>query len=208
MPHGAGKSDGAHARRPPRLRRRHWAGLITFIVVVVVIAVAVYRSQSGSDLVLPKAFGQDGKCYYIQSPSEVTKLKKAGHCPGSSVPAQAPNSWLFFYYPFYGSRYYTANYVPTDDDAAYQGYLRGFGDEFAAEIGEDAPDATYVTSSGTDETGAQAGVGDDGTSLGSADDSADDGSDGGGGDGGGDDGGDDGGGDDGGGDGGGGDGGD
>jgi uncharacterized membrane protein YgcG len=202
MPHGAGKSDGQHARRPQRLRRRHWAGLVTFaVVVIVIVAVAVYRSQSGSDLVLPKAFGQDGKCYYVQSPSEVTKLKKAGHCPASSVPAQAPNTWLYFYYPFYNSRYYSSNYVPADDDDAYQGYLRGFDDQFSAEIGEDAPAATYVTSSGTDETGAQAGVGADGTSLGSDDDSSDDGSgdddggsdDGGGDDGGGDDGGGDGG---------------
>jgi hypothetical protein len=64
--------------------------------------------------------------------------------------------------------------------------------QYSAEISEDAPSATYVTSSGTDETGAQAGVGADGTTLGSDDNSGDDGSAG-------DDGSDDGGGDDGGG---------
>ena len=173
------------------------------VVVATVIALAVYRTQAGADPVLPKSFGQDGKCYYIKSPSEVTKLKQAGHCPASSVPSQAPSSWLFLYYPFYNSRYYTSNYVSQDDDDAYQGYLRSFDDEYSGEISEDAPTATYVTSSGTDETGAQAGVSADGTTLGSDDDNSGDDGGGGGGDDGGDDGGDsgDGGGDDGGGDG-------
>ena len=196
VPYAEDKTGGVHARRPPRLRRRHWAGLVTFAVVATVIALIVYRSQSAADPVLPRAFGQDGKCYYVQSPTEVRKLKQAGHCHASSVPAQAPISWLFLYYPFYNSQYYTSSYVSSDDDDAYQSYLRSFDDEYSAEISEDAPAATYVTSSGTDETGAQAGVGADGTTLGSDDNSADDG-------GSGDDGGDDdGGGDDGGGDGG------
>jgi len=185
MPYGGGKTGGVRARRRPRLRRRHWAGVVTFAVVVTVIALLVYRNQSGAGPVLPKAFGQDGKCYYVHSRSEVTRLKQAGHCPASSVPAQAPNSWLFLYYPFYSSRYYTSNYVSPDDDAAYQSYLQGFDDEYAAEIGDDAPTAIYVTSSGADETGAQAGVGTDGTTLGSDDGSGDVGS--GGGDGGGED---------------------
>jgi hypothetical protein len=136
----------------------------------------VFRSQSGADPVLPRAFGQDGKCYYVRSPTEVSKLKQAGHCPASSVPAQAPNSWLFLYYPFYNSRYYTSNYVSSSNDSAYQSYLRAFDDDYSAEISEDAPSATYVTGSGSDETGAQAGVGADGTTLGSDDNSADDGS--------------------------------
>jgi hypothetical protein len=136
----------------------------------------VYRSQSGAGPVLPKTFGQDGKCYYVHSPSEVTRLKHAGHCSATSVPAQAPNSWLFLYYPFYNSRYYTSSYVSPDDEAAYQSYLRGFDGQYAAEIGEYAPTAKYVTSSGADETGAQAGVGADGTTLGSDDGSGDVGS--------------------------------
>jgi hypothetical protein len=194
MPYGEGQTGGAHARRPPRLKPRHWAaGVITFAVVATVIALLAYRSQSGAGPVLPRAFGQHGRCYYVHSPSEVTRLKKAGHCAAASVPAQAPNIWLATYYPFYSSRYYTSNYVPPADDAAYQSYLQGFDGEYAAEIGEDAPTATYVTSSGSDETGAQAGVGADGTTLGSDDGSGNAGS------GGGDDGGeDDGGGDDGG----------
>ena len=200
---------GARTSRSGRFRLRRWhiggAGVIVTAIIVFTV-LAVFASRSGFHPVLPAAFGQDGKCYYVRSPREATELKRAGDCPASAVPGRMPIGWLCQYYPFYASAYYVGTFVTPGTQPAFRSYLQSVDDDYAGQISDEAPDATYVTSDGDEVSGSAAGVTSSGTTMssdgssdgyGDAGDSAgdDSGDDGGGDDSGGDDGGDDGGGD-------------
>jgi len=112
----------------------------------------------------------------------VANLEKQGKCQQGDVSAQAPQSWVTRYYPFYNSSWYKSTIVPKSAQGQYSGYMSTFGAANVTEIAQEAPAAKYVDSNGNIVTGADAGVSGDGMSIGGHDG----GSGGGGGDGGGD----------------------
>lgn len=57
------------------------------------------------------AYGQNGQCYYIDSPQEATALIAAGLCPAAWVPTLMPLAWHEEYLDYYNSPVYQA-YVP------------------------------------------------------------------------------------------------
>jgi len=151
-------------------------------VVAIIVLAIVNRSSGPSTPDLPASFGPGSDCYYVMTPTETANLEKQGKCRSGAVAAQAPQSWVVRYYPFYNSSWYKNSIVPPAAQAEYSGQMSSFGTENATEIAKEAPTAQYVDGNGDTVTGTDAGVSGDGTSI--SDDSG--GSDGGGGDGGGD----------------------
>ena len=167
-----------------RRRRRGLIGLVCIAgVVVALICVGLNSGSSVPDM--PASFGPGNDCYYVTTPAEAANLEKQGKCPQGDVSAQAPQSWVSSYYPFYNSSWYKSTIVPQSAQADYSGYMSSFGAANATEIAQQAPAAKYLDSNGNVVTGSDAGVSGDGTSIGGHDG----GSGGGGGDGGGSDGG-------------------
>ena len=127
----------------------------------------VYDSSTPPDL--PASLGPGNDCYYVMTPAESASMHVLSKCPRNDVPAQAPQSWLIRYYAFYDSTWYQGNVVPKSDQASYASYMATFGAQNATEIAAEAPDAEYVDTDGTIETGSHAGVSRDGRSVGGHD---------------------------------------
>jgi hypothetical protein len=178
------KHASPHANRRRGANRRGFIGLACFAAVAALIFVLI-RSSGASVPDMPASFGPGNDCYYVTTPAEAANLEKQGKCPQGDVSAQAPQSWVTSYYPFYNSSWYKSTIVPQSAQADYSGYMSSFGAANATEIAQQAPAAKYLDSNGNVVTGSDAGVSGDGTSIGGHDG----GSGGGGGDGGGGDGG-------------------
>jgi len=96
----------------------------------------------------PAAYGQNGQCYYLNSPAEVTALENAGLCPRSWVPAPMPLSWEEEYYDYYDSPVYYDTYVPVRYRTVYVTRVTTFGRTYRSQISTLSKSATYRTSSG------------------------------------------------------------
>ena len=175
------KRASPDADRRRRANRRGFIGLACFAGVLTLIGVVA--GTSGSSVPdMPASFGPGNDCYYVTTPAEAANLEKQGKCQQGDVSAQAPQSWVTRYYPFYNSSWYKSTIVPKSAQGQYSGYMSTFGAANVTEIAQEAPAAKYVDSNGNIVTGADAGVSGDGMSIGGHDG----GSGGGGGDGGGD----------------------
>jgi hypothetical protein len=124
---------------------------------------------------MPASLGPGNDCYYVMTPAEAADMVYLSKCPRNDVPAQAPQSWVIRYYPFYDSSWYKSNIVPKSAQADYAGYMSTFGAANATEIAKEAPAAQYVDGYGNIVTGAHAGVSGDGTSIGGHDSGGGDG---------------------------------
>jgi hypothetical protein len=151
-----------------RRRRRGLIGLVCIAgVVVALICVGLNSGSSVPDM--PASFGPGNDCYYVTTPAEAANLEKQGKCQQDDVSAQAPQSWVTRYYPFYNSSWYKSTIVPKSAQSHYSGYMSTFGAANATEIAQEAPAAKYVDGNGNVVTGADAGVSGDGMSMGGHD---------------------------------------
>ena len=141
------------------------------LVVVLGLGAAILISaltgagDSSSPPDMPASLGPGNDCYYVMTPAEAANMHILSKCPRNDVPAQAPQSWVIRYYPFYDSPWYQGNVVPQSDQADYAAYMSTFGAQNATEIAAQAPAALYDGGAGTIVTGANAGVSRDGTSI-------------------------------------------
>lgn len=96
----------------------------------------------------PAAYGQNGYCYYINSPAEAVALQASGLCPHSWVPLLAPLMWQQMYYPYYSSPAYYNHYVPVSVRTVYVSHERSFGSTYRSRISTLSKTASYRGSNG------------------------------------------------------------
>lgn len=96
----------------------------------------------------PAAYGQNGYCYYINSPAEALALQSSGLCPHSWAPLLAPLAWQQMYYPYYSSPAYYNHYVPVGVRTVYISHERSFGSTYRSQIATASKSASYRGSNG------------------------------------------------------------
>lgn len=104
----------------------------------------------------PAAYGQNGDCYYVDSPAEATALLAAGLCPAGWVAYPAPLVWRESYYPYYSSPAYYGRYVPVSYRTVYVTHETTFHTTYSSAITTASSKATYKTSTGKTVTGTTA----------------------------------------------------
>jgi hypothetical protein len=108
---------------------------------------------SGQQTYAPAAYGQNGQCYYVDSPAEAIALQNAGLCPRTWVPTLMPMAWHEMYYGFYDSPGYYNVYVPSRYRTVYVHHEVSFGRSYKSSISHLASRGTYKSSSGSTVTG-------------------------------------------------------
>lgn len=106
----------------------------------------------------PAAFGENGHCYYAQSPLETQMLFDQGLCDRSWVPMLMPSLWHQRYYNYYSSPAYYTVYVPAGSRSTYQTSESTFGSTNRSAINQEAPKATYKGSNGKTVTADKIGA--------------------------------------------------
>lgn len=96
----------------------------------------------------PIAYGENGLCYYVQSPAEVVALQGAGLCGGAWIPTPMPLYWHQRYYPYYASGAYANVYVPAHVRTVYIQSERNWGASNKSAIATAAKAAKYEGSNG------------------------------------------------------------
>lgn len=147
-------------------------GLLLGLGIVLTLVSACSGSQPVS--YTPAAYGQNGVCYYVNTPAEVTALQAAGLCPRSWVAGPMPMSWLDMYYPYYDSGAYYNLYVPARLRATYIHTEHTYYVTHSSAIRSASSKAVYKSSSGGTVRGSTiiksksiTGSGSAGTSFGS-----------------------------------------
>lgn len=97
-------------------------------------------------------YGENGHCYYVDSPAEATALIAAGLCPAGWTPYQMPTYWEDEYWYYYDSPAYT-RYVPVARRATYNTTIINFQKSNGPAIAAASKRATYKTSTGNTVTG-------------------------------------------------------
>lgn len=116
--------------------------------VVSVLAGCSGFGQSAPVSYSPAAYGQNGVCYYVNSPAEVVALQNAGLCPRTWVAGPMPDYWLNEYYPYYSSPVYYTSYVPVRLRATYVRTEHTYYAAHSSAIRTASSKATYKSSSG------------------------------------------------------------
>lgn len=93
----------------------------------------------------PTAYGENGHCYYLNSPLEVDQLRRDGLCPGNWTPMAAPSPWLYRYGSYYYSPAYVSHYVPGPARNSTLSTGTTFLRDHKADVSAAQRDATYVT---------------------------------------------------------------
>jgi len=106
----------------------------------------------------PAAFGENGHCYYAQSPLEAQALMNQGLCDRSWTPMLMPPIWHERYFSYYDSPAYYTVYVPVQSRSTYQSSESTFGSANKAAINAEAPKATYKGSNGQTVTADKIGA--------------------------------------------------
>lgn len=101
----------------------------------------------------PVAYGQNGLCYYVNSPAEVVALQAQGLCPHSWTPFLMPLLWHQQYYPYYSSPAYYNYYVPVATRTVYVQQQTVFKTQYASQIKTASASAKYKGSNGKVVTG-------------------------------------------------------
>jgi hypothetical protein len=135
-------------------RRRAMKNFITKALVALGgLAVAgTLLTACGSDqpqTYAPAAYGQNGVCYYVDSPAEVVALQNAGLCPRNWVAGPMPGYWLNEYYPYYDSPSYYNSYVPVRYRAGYVRTEATYYKTHTSAIRTASSRAVYKSSSGS-----------------------------------------------------------
>lgn len=143
-------------------------------LIAAVITVTACSPDASTVSYTPAAYGQNGQCYYVNSPAEAIALQNAGLCPRSWVPTQMPQSWEEEYYPYYSSPGYYDVYVPARYRTVYVSRVNTFGHVHVTQIRTSSAKARYRSSSGGTVSGTTVvkskvrfGSGTAGTSFGS-----------------------------------------
>lgn len=138
--------------------------LITSVLAVAAVAVAMVTAACGSMgngqavTYAPAAYGQNGQCYYINSPAEAQALEQAGLCPAGWVATPMPLSWEQEYYAYYDSPAYYNSYVPVRYRTVYVHTESAFGTRYRTSITTLSSKATYRSSAGSTVHGYKSGT--------------------------------------------------
>lgn len=90
------------------------------VLIGAVMMVAGLTACGNSDAVYrPAAYGENGHCYYVDSPDEVYGLQRDGYCPNTWVPMLMPTYWHLMYAPYYSSPAYYGTFVPASRRTTY-----------------------------------------------------------------------------------------
>lgn len=102
------------------LNFRKWIAAIAAIIVAgaVLTACSSHTTYAGGPPQLD-AYGESGRCYYIDSPDEAYALQQAGRCPRNWSPSPMPASWRSSHAYFYDSPDYYNTYVPASRRTTY-----------------------------------------------------------------------------------------
>lgn len=126
------------------------------VAAVLVVALAACGSGSGDVTYAPAAYGQDGHCYYVDSPDEATALLAAGLCPAGWVAYPAPLAWQEAYYSYYSSPSYYNRFVLVSHRTVYVTHETTFHTTYFSQISTASAKATYKGSNGKTVTGTTA----------------------------------------------------
>lgn len=106
----------------------------------------------------PTSFGENGHCYYVDSPYEAQELIRSGMCPSDWIPY--PISPLFHqrYFNYYASPSYYRVYVPVASRSSYASSEKSWGSSNRTAIATESKTATYKGSNGKTVTADKIGV--------------------------------------------------
>ena len=102
----------------------------------------------GTQTYQPAAYGQNGQCYYVQSPYEAQQLINQGLCPQGWSPYPMPLYWHEEYDPYYGSQAYANRYVQPAKKAAYLAAATAFYKSHKTQIDAAVKKAAYKLKNG------------------------------------------------------------
>ncbi len=128
------------------LKRRLAVGLATAVMAV---GLTGCGPQEEPQDYQPAAYGEDGKCYFVDDADEVVSLKDDDLCDDNDIAVQAPLPWLFLYMPYYSSPAYYDRHVSPAKRSVYKTTTSGFSTKYASDIKAAAPRASYKNSAGT-----------------------------------------------------------
>lgn len=116
--------------------------------VVVMAAILTACGPSTPTYYRPAAYGENGRCYYVQSPAEAMSLRAAGLCQASWVPYPMPLYWHLRYAGYYDSPAYSGVYVAPASRAAYTKAAQSFEKTNSAKIQTEQKRATWLATTG------------------------------------------------------------
>jgi hypothetical protein len=96
------------------------------VAAITLAALAACGSGSHESYITPSAYGENGHCYWIDDPAEVTALMAAGDCPVNWTPMRAPSAWEAMYYGYYSSTFYSSHYVVASHRSVYVTHVHTF----------------------------------------------------------------------------------
>lgn len=123
-------------------------GLLSLVAGVLVLGGAVACGHDDPEDYRPVAYGENGHCYYVEDPLEVTALYDRGYCQRSWTPFLMPLLWHQMYYPYYASPAYYNTFVPVATRTVYVTHSTTFQHTYAADIKRQSSRATYKNSAG------------------------------------------------------------
>jgi hypothetical protein len=134
---------------------KRWGAVLAVLVLVLGLAAC---SQGGDDerevSYEPAAYGENGRCYYIEDEDEVEALKEEGRCNRSWTPLIMPIFWYSMYAPYYGSLAYRDRYVPSARRAAFASKVGGWERSYANDIRANQARGSWAGSNGTRVSGS------------------------------------------------------
>jgi hypothetical protein len=93
-------------------------------------------------------YGENNRCYYVDSPAEALALISAGLCPAGWTPYPMPSAWEATYWYYYDSPTYITRYVPATRQTTYNTTIINFQKSNSSTIASSSKNATYKSSTG------------------------------------------------------------
>lgn len=106
----------------------------------------------------PAAYGENGHCYYVESPSEVYGLQRDHYCQSSWTPMLMPLAWHLMYAPYYSSPAYYGTFVPAASRTVFISHQTTFVNTHQSEIKTAVKSAKYKGSNGKTVPGSKFGT--------------------------------------------------
>lgn len=150
-------TDTTQTRRRTRLPVRLLALALAALLGAVLIAgcasshthrTTTVTTVSDDGTVTMKQYGENGHCYYVDSPAEAQALLAAGLCPAGWVAWPMTPSWEDTYWYYYDSPTYITRYVPAARQTTYNTTIINFGNSNRSAIASASKNAQYKTSTG------------------------------------------------------------
>lgn len=155
--HGVGRREVGMGNRMRRNRRAPL--LVALIASVGLLATACGGDDNpcGGDC-RPSSYGENGRCYYVDSPAEVNGLWERNYCPRTWVPYPMPIYWHDRYAPYYAGPGYYNTFVPVAQRPVYISQQATYVNSRQGEIKSAVAQASYQGANGKTVPGSKFGT--------------------------------------------------